>query len=183
MQSKECSGCKKIKDLTEFAVDKSRKDGLKYCCRECCKDQFRKWRESNQEEDRAKSREWYQDNLDRALSTTKQWREDNPEKNAATARSWRLGHPERIAAYNAQRQRRLSSAILTPEDIERTIEFRLKHIDDPCYYCGKYSERMAWEHLLPLSRGGADVWWNIERACKSCNSRKGTKDHLEFQGL
>ena len=44
-----------------------------------------------------------------------------------------------------------------------------------CMYCGdEHSEgALTRDHVVPLSRGGRDVWSNVVSACKSCNTRKG----------
>lgn len=45
-----------------------------------------------------------------------------------------------------------------------------------CYLCGKSCTfyEIQIEHLLPVSRGGANTKGNVRLACKRCNSRKGT---------
>jgi hypothetical protein len=48
-----------------------------------------------------------------------------------------------------------------------------------CFYCGSQS-RLIKEHLVPISRGGADHARNIVPACRPCNSLKGTKTMDEF---
>ncbi|KAA2284184.1 HNH endonuclease [Arenimonas fontis] len=44
-----------------------------------------------------------------------------------------------------------------------------------CLYCGNEFSRHALtrDHVVPLSRGGRDVWENVVSACFHCNSRKG----------
>jgi len=44
-----------------------------------------------------------------------------------------------------------------------------------CMYCGKgYSRQLLTrDHVVPLSRGGRDIWENVVCACFQCNSRKG----------
>jgi 5-methylcytosine-specific restriction endonuclease McrA len=31
------------------------------------------------------------------------------------------------------------------------------------------------EHIVPLSRGGRHLWTNVVTACRSCNTRKGSR--------
>lgn len=55
---------------------------------------------------------------------------------------------------------------------------RLFRRDDcTCMYCGEtLSVRMLTrDHIVPLSKGGLDVWENVVTACKPCNQRKA--DH------
>lgn len=44
-----------------------------------------------------------------------------------------------------------------------------------CLYCGKEYGRhsLTRDHVMPISRGGRDVWENVVCACFHCNSRKG----------
>jgi len=43
-----------------------------------------------------------------------------------------------------------------------------------CMYCGQQFVRsdLSRDHVMPRSRGGADVWENCVTACKRCNHRK-----------
>ena len=44
-----------------------------------------------------------------------------------------------------------------------------------CMYCGSHFSRgeLTRDHVLPLSRGGKDIWVNVVTACLHCNIRKG----------
>ncbi|MGR8919620.1 MAG: HNH endonuclease [Gammaproteobacteria bacterium] len=44
-----------------------------------------------------------------------------------------------------------------------------------CMYCGREHgpQQLTRDHVVPLSRGGRDVWSNVVTACRSCNTRKG----------
>ncbi|MBK8067956.1 MAG: HNH endonuclease [Rhodanobacteraceae bacterium] len=46
-----------------------------------------------------------------------------------------------------------------------------------CLYCGQQFMRaeLTRDHVLPLSRGGRDVWENVVSACLACNVRKGSR--------
>lgn len=52
-----------------------------------------------------------------------------------------------------------------------------------CHYCGQTFalEQMAIEHLIPLSRGGANAAYNVRPACGHCNSTKGSKTEAEYR--
>jgi 5-methylcytosine-specific restriction endonuclease McrA len=46
-----------------------------------------------------------------------------------------------------------------------------------CLYCGHDFTRphLTRDHVLPVSKGGRDVWENVVAACFHCNSRKGNR--------
>lgn len=46
-----------------------------------------------------------------------------------------------------------------------------------CGYCGELhpDSELTVEHILPVSRGGQHEWTNVVTACRSCNTRKGSR--------
>lgn len=46
-----------------------------------------------------------------------------------------------------------------------------------CLYCGRDCPRqqLTRDHVVPLSKGGRDLWENVVSACFHCNSRKGCR--------
>ena len=45
-----------------------------------------------------------------------------------------------------------------------------------CYYCQREFSRtvgFTLDHVIPLSMGGWDEYWNLVQCCQSCNSSKG----------
>jgi 5-methylcytosine-specific restriction endonuclease McrA len=60
----------------------------------------------------------------------------------------------------------------TPTLTNTALFARDQHL---CLYCGKHYSRqtLTRDHVIPLSRGGRDIWENVVSACFHCNSRKG----------
>lgn len=46
-----------------------------------------------------------------------------------------------------------------------------------CAYCGQRQSLrdLSRDHVVPVSRGGRNVWTNVVTACRSCNARKGNR--------
>ena len=46
-----------------------------------------------------------------------------------------------------------------------------------CLYCGNpFSDAMLTrDHVVPVSKGGSDLWDNVVASCKRCNHRKGNR--------
>lgn len=54
---------------------------------------------------------------------------------------------------------------------------RVKAQDGLCFYCQRVMKpphrTATLDHVIPLSRGGADHWENTVAACEPCNREKG----------
>ena len=48
-----------------------------------------------------------------------------------------------------------------------------------CQYCGSGRDPLSIDHVMPRSRGGADIWENVTTACLPCNIRKGNRTPKE----
>lgn len=42
-----------------------------------------------------------------------------------------------------------------------------------CQYCGKYSDELTIDHVIPKHLGGEHTWENVVTACARCNHLKG----------
>ena len=63
---------------------------------------------------------------------------------------------------------------ITPP-LSNTLLFRRDH--NICMYCGNeftYKD-LSRDHIIPRSKGGADVWNNVITSCKKCNHRKAAR--------
>ncbi len=63
---------------------------------------------------------------------------------------------------------------LVPPLSNRELFLRDDHL---CMYCGRQlpGRLLTRDHLVPLSRGGADCWSNVVAACRGCNHAKGSR--------
>lgn len=68
------------------------------------------------------------------------------------------------------RRRRMS------KKISRAVFARDGHT---CLACGT-SDRLTVDHILPVSKGGADDLDNLQTLCHSCNARKGARVEDSF---
>lgn len=54
----------------------------------------------------------------------------------------------------------------------------LRRDNHTCGYCGKTSgegAKLTFDHIIPKSRGGEDVWMNAITACIKCNGKKDNR--------
>lgn len=61
-----------------------------------------------------------------------------------------------------------------PALTNKNLFARDKHM---CLYCGDYLYdcELTRDHVVPVSRGGADTWENVVTACRTCNHFKADK--------
>jgi 5-methylcytosine-specific restriction protein A len=59
---------------------------------------------------------------------------------------------------------------------KKTREKLKQRTDGHCWYCGDIlSSNLCIDHIVPLSRGGADSEENYRASCRQCNAEKGSK--------
>ena len=144
----------------------------------------KRWRESHRDEARAASRRWYRNNKERCAENSKRWWRENPEKQKEYRDSWKAENPERTKEFwkdNTYRRRALKAQAEGSFAYEEFVGL-CNDLGWVCFYCGcdLDSETATADHMVPLSRGGANGIENIAPACQSCNSKKHDKTVEEF---
>ena len=59
------------------------------------------------------------------------------------------------------------NAVTSAQLSEQLIKF-----DNSCWICEVELTEVCWDHVQPLSKGGAHTLENLKPACRNCNSRK-----------
>lgn len=54
----------------------------------------------------------------------------------------------------------------------------LKESYHTCRYCNRPGTTI--DHVIPLSRGGNNYYWNLVCACEECNTAKGDMTFVEY---
>ena len=65
----------------------------------------------------------------------------------------------------------------------RALDLKLNYYGRQCRYCKVdllAGFNLTWDHAIPRSRGGKNLLSNMVPAWLPCNSRKATKNMLEF---
>ena len=111
---------------------------------------------------------------------------------ASDAIAWTLGDPCQVLRGGVQRSTGLASrievhAIIAVRGAVPARAWRVyPALTNPklftrdrqvCAYCGHrfHLEDLTREHIIPVSRGGADTWMNCITACRGCNGHKGSR--------
>jgi 5-methylcytosine-specific restriction endonuclease McrA len=76
---------------------------------------------------------------------------------------------------------RLVRYVHVPRRFRRQVTntFLFARDDYACQYCGRHRSQLRGrqfltrDHVLPVSRGGENIWRNVVTACSPCNNRKG----------
>lgn len=187
--AKACTKCHETKPLSEFHRSKATADGRCYTCKDCARAKSRQWQANNKE--RAKAyresrkehyarlkREWDDANREYVRQRSREWYAANKEYAAECDREYKAANRERYTAYQHNRDARLKVAgTHTGEEIQKMYEDQ----QGLCAYCemplfGTYQV----DHMLPVSRGGANDWTNLAVTCEQCNWQKKAKTPEEF---
>lgn len=177
-EEKYCSGCNNYKLLAlDFSGNKAQKDEHCNWCKVCDKskrdlynktnrDRLRQWQleydTANAEKRSAAKSAYYQANKGKVLARNKSWKKNNPfqARRTTTVRRARKNEVERDRSITAASWTALKvlygNRCLNPECIDPTA-------------------KLTMDHVIPISKGGADTIWNLQPLCQSCNSSKHTK--------
>ena len=87
-----------------------------------------------------------------------------------------------IALAKSEAMVKWARAQLPLKHDNRMLFRRDRHL---CAYCGGQFDRreLTRDHIMPLSRNGADTWKNVVTACKHCNHTRKRNQTPEEAGL
>jgi 5-methylcytosine-specific restriction endonuclease McrA len=186
--SKACTTCGERLPLSSFYKDTRSKDGLYGRCKKCHYKATRKWAASNRETVNSLAAKSYHRNRDKTLHRMVLYKRRNRDKvsaynlsyyaeNADTlrekTRQWRKRNPDKANLQRAAYRARLEG--VESEPWSRTSILERDHYT--CSYCGASGPTVPLQvdHIIPISRGGADAPHNLTTACRRCNMSKGNK--------
>jgi len=96
-------------------------------------------------------------------------------------RKWYLEHVEQTKKDTTRR--RYLKKTLPNTLTEAEWQQLLSEHNYCCHYCGSSDTRLDRDRKVPGIKGGEYTKENIVPACRSCNSRKNTRDYEEFVAL
>ncbi len=165
MSTKACTRCNISKPLGEFRVNRGE-------CRSCAAERERERRKlpDNQARAREWHLEWHKSHPEKNAEYVKGYRKNNPESVASSIKNWRKNNPEKVKAYDLvmrHKRRRGGDDNFTAAEWQEVKE----RYGNRCLDCGEIKP-LTPDHVVPLSRGGANTIDNIQPLCGSCNSRK-----------
>ena len=189
MEKKRCSDCGLVKALAEFYKDERYAQGVTSICKACKKQ--RSWRRylAKREHILAVARAWKHDPANQECQRqyvrdrrardpegTREWQRKyaaaHPEIYREATRKWRQRNHGKVLAAVKARRARLKGARTVEGFSTEAWHQMVKTYRGRCAYCGKKTDDLTQDHVMPLIQGGSHCASNIVPACRSCNSRK-----------
>lgn len=140
-----------------------------------------KYREADRERTKSpKRREWYKayraGRMVEAATAQRLYRKRHPDIVEARWEKWHREHPELTQAKDqvGGLRRSYHSKGLAEGMTARDWMVLKAVFNYCCAYCGKYTERLCQDHIIPASKGGGHILQNIVPVCRSCNTKKYT---------
>ena len=94
---------------------------------------------------------------------------------------------EKLQQYVASRGMSIwDYRLLDTEPVPDSIRFRvLKDADGRCALCGvtKNESPLDIDHIIPRSKGGKNIYENLQVLCAKCNRSKRDKDQTDFRDI
>lgn len=146
--------------------------------------EVRDYRAKNAEAISARRRSAYIENREERLAENKRNYAKHRASRVAAALEYQRSNPDVVTRTRNKRRAALSFDI-SSRDMRRLLA-RFRH---RCAYCtrplgpqGKDSGlSLQWDHVVPLSRGGANSVANLAPSCRDCNMEKSAKFLTEWR--
>jgi len=116
----------------------------------------------------------------REKASGKKYRDKNKEKSRERKRRWEKDNPEKARAYGMRRRAKKRNAEGNHTGKDR--KFLMDLADNKCQCCGG-SDRLAIDHIIPLSKNGSNGIFNLQVLCLFCNSSKGNHRNTDYRSL
>jgi hypothetical protein len=164
-------------------------DGYTGYCIPCTKAAAVAWQKSLPE-DRRRSKnkaDWERRKRDpeqrrRAAEYQKRYAVENPEKMRAWQQAYKDRDPERRRQMNAVHNNHARAKRLGLESNFKWIDWCevLEAFENRCAFCGTGQVLLDMEHVVPLTKRGANTVGNVVPACRPCNAQKSGRSLEEF---
>lgn len=200
--TKYCPACKQVLPVGAFNTCKSRYDGLQSACRTCHGIRKKRWADANRERLKTYHAAHYQANKERYYKQSRLVIQANRERYRHYWREFNKRHAERRRRYDKEykhqnydkvmawrhayidKRRDYFRAVWRANTARRRGAIGVDLVDynaiyhrdrGICHICHNPvpCERLHFDHVIPLARGGTHTEGNIKVAHGRCNLRKG----------
>lgn len=177
--------CTKVLDKQFFHVSRTGNGRTGYTprCKVCACLARKTYYYANVAAEKERHWEWTQKNREKVNAHARKSRNKHSEKYKERDKAWRLKNKAVILANNRARKAAIRQADREPYTGDDLLQMWYAQ-SGLCFYCNvPLFAHYHVEHMIPLSRGGADKLENLCLACPTCNLRKGAKTAEEFIAL
>jgi len=191
MAEKACAKCGQVKPFAEFAKATANKSGLHSFCKECSREKTALWRTQNPEKLKQLNHMQYvrrKANGYHDAHIAAYWLKYRERFSAAAvkrAAKWNAANPEKAqnAMRNSSHKRRAQTKGQTVSLVH--LEDILKRDGYHCYLCNKAitDGKIHFDHVVPLSKGGAHHPDNLKVTHPSCNLHKSNRSVEEWKAI
>ena len=178
---KQCTRCLESFPATLEFFYKDKKY-LRSYCKKCSALILKNWKTKNPKKFAIYQKKWVTENPESA----KKWAKENPESVNASQRKWSKNNLEKESAKVRKRRALKMKNGHTAYSIKDILE----KYGTKCHICNleintnanRQSGKDGWQnglhidHLIPISKGGADTLENVRPAHGLCNVKKGAKE-------
>lgn len=176
-QMKRCTKCgtELPATLEYFCARKDAKSGFVSWCRDCQRENSRRWYVENTEHVREKSRQWHSSNPDKARDKNQKWKARNRDKTREQSRRWRRENREKALektrrwyAENTDRARELNRIWRTANPDRFRELNRRWYIENPERVATKNRNRRARLRDAEGAHTAADIAAQLKRQRGKC---------------
>jgi len=121
----------------------------------------------------------YIKNRDQILEYHRNYYENNKEKILNNRSIYRKNNKDKIHHKKSKRSARERGAIVRDLTVIEWQEMK-EYFNNACSYCLRQDRKLTMDHIIPINNGGNHTKDNIVPSCQPCNSKKGTKNLLQF---
>lgn len=147
--AKACSVCNEVKTLDAFTTHKVCLGGKASDCKECRRQNKRKWASENKDKVDSHTAKWLQENPGKNAERSLAYAEENRDKMRETTRQWQRENVDKMNAKNNRYKARKIGLPDTLTDDER--DSILRKFNGGCALTG--SEDFHLDHVIPLASG------------------------------
>jgi len=160
------------------------------------KEKTKQYVKNNKERISLRNKEYRIKNLEKRNQQFKEWYNKNKEHNSLRKKEWVKNNPDKVERQLSRRRARRLGNGAEPYTIQQVLDL----YGTNCHICNipinllapRHPRKPGWEkglhidHVIPISKGGADTLDNVRPAHGLCNisrgaSQKGTRMADEFE--
>lgn len=138
--------------------------------RQICIDRATKRQRANPEAKRLYDQNRRTEKREEVLAVKAAYRESRREELRLKAKVYYQGNKEQAKVASKTRHSRKKGAWIGPVTVE-LLQMKLHYWGGTCWIC-RVKPFEHWDHVKPLSKGGAHCLSNLRPACASCNLHK-----------